>query len=295
MTKQKSLTIPERNWASISQTQEEKAEAQRVYLQDLCKTTSRLLPVTGWTRGLYTAEADKRTLCHLVRKAIKTPEHAQKRSFACIPWNKQLTSRPMTFCLNLNSILSPALWFGESSFELACLIRPPLPARGAFVNYQTNLLRSRYTSMIFSSLAFTQNAWNCLPDWFVHQGSDEPPSNWDGDDNILSPRQLLRQYWSRWACWYKYQPLDHIKDYFGIHIAIYFGWLGETLLLKYRFGLKLVNVSLVPFGDPFCACFPVCYRKLHTSVHSTIVSWTDAPACYGHWHQSSWITQRLSW
>lgn len=26
--------------------------------------------------------------------------------------------------------------------------------------------------------------------------------------------------------WYRYQPLDHIKDYFGVKIALYFAWLG---------------------------------------------------------------------
>lgn len=43
----------------------------------------------------------------------------------------------------------------------------------------------------------------------------------------LNQRQILYHYWARWCKWYKYQPLDHIREYFGEKIAFYFAWLGN--------------------------------------------------------------------
>ncbi|KAF7645422.1 hypothetical protein LDENG_00204830 [Lucifuga dentata] len=59
----------------------------------------------------------------------------------------------------------------------------------------------------------------------LHEGPFElPPFEVRPDE--LNQRQVLYYYWARWCKWYKYQPLDHIREYFGEKIALYFAWLG---------------------------------------------------------------------
>lgn len=60
----------------------------------------------------------------------------------------------------------------------------------------------------------------------LHEGSYKCPNNFL-DPSELNKRQVLYQYWARWSCWYKYQPLDHVQEYFGEKIAMYFAWLGN--------------------------------------------------------------------
>ncbi|XP_028849870.1 anoctamin-7-like isoform X3 [Denticeps clupeoides] len=59
----------------------------------------------------------------------------------------------------------------------------------------------------------------------LHEGPFEAADH-EVSPEVLNPRQVLFQYWARWTKWYKYQPLDHIREYFGEKIAIYFAWLG---------------------------------------------------------------------
>ncbi|CAN8016333.1 unnamed protein product, partial [Ixodes persulcatus] len=59
----------------------------------------------------------------------------------------------------------------------------------------------------------------------LHEGDYRKPPN-PVLPHCLNRRQVLYEYWARWSCWYKYQPLDHIREYFGEKIGIYFAWLG---------------------------------------------------------------------
>ncbi|XP_055626952.1 anoctamin-1 isoform X2 [Toxorhynchites rutilus septentrionalis] len=49
----------------------------------------------------------------------------------------------------------------------------------------------------------------------------------DGEINVPgSMRHLLYTKWAALFKWYRYQPLDYVKDYFGVKIGLYFAWLG---------------------------------------------------------------------
>jgi anoctamin-1 len=49
----------------------------------------------------------------------------------------------------------------------------------------------------------------------------------DGDlKQSGSVRYLLYNEWTALRKWYRYQPLDYVKDYFGVKIGLYFAWLG---------------------------------------------------------------------
>lgn len=61
---------------------------------------------------------------------------------------------------------------------------------------------------------------------FAEQGETKPLS---ADIDPLTEQRLrpiLGKYWANYGTWYKLQPLDHIRSYFGETIGIYFAWLG---------------------------------------------------------------------
>ncbi|ESO84177.1 hypothetical protein LOTGIDRAFT_108628, partial [Lottia gigantea] len=71
--------------------------------------------------------------------------------------------------------------------------------------------------------------------------------------SAMNARKLLYDYWAHWKNMLKFQPLDHIRRYFGEKIGMYFAWLGfyTTMLvpaaivgfLVFIYGLFIMHAS----------------------------------------------------
>ncbi|KAK2151236.1 hypothetical protein LSH36_371g01017 [Paralvinella palmiformis] len=114
----------------------------------------------------------------------------------------------------------------------------------------------------------------------------------------LNPRQIVYEYWARWGKWYKYQPLDHIREYFGEKIGIYFAWLGFYTawllpasimgLLVFLYGLITFNRNVVAqetcnSGNQFKMC-PQCDEEIGCAYWylSTVCFYTKMSYLFDH-------------
>ncbi|CAF2057104.1 unnamed protein product [Rotaria magnacalcarata] len=64
--------------------------------------------------------------------------------------------------------------------------------------------------------------------------------------NENNPRRILYDTWARYKFFYKYQPLDLIREYFGEKISLYFAWLG--LYTTWLLPASLVGILVFCFG-----------------------------------------------
>lgn len=97
----------------------------------------------------------------------------------------------------------------------------------------------------------------------------------DGDlRTVGSMRHLLYWEWSAVRKWYRYQPLDYVREYFGVKIALYFAWLG------------FYTHMLLPAAIVGLACLVYSWATLYTNTPSEDICNSDGiqmcPLC-DHW------------
>ncbi|KAF1372550.1 hypothetical protein PFLUV_G00266660 [Perca fluviatilis] len=72
----------------------------------------------------------------------------------------------------------------------------------------------------------------------------------DGDYKVIghleekSDRQVLHDEWAKYSAFYKYQPIDLVRKYFGEKIGLYFAWLGVYTQLL----IPASIVGIIVFG-----------------------------------------------
>lgn len=119
----------------------------------------------------------------------------------------------------------------------------------------------------------------------------------DGDlTDQDSTRKLLFDEWASLRRWIRHQPLDKIKEYFGVKIALYFAWLGfytNMLIIATFIGLfsllyGYLTLSSDPISEDICngnhTMCPLCdkycgyWQLSETCTYSKITYTIDNPA-----------------
>ena len=88
-------------------------------------------------------------------------------------------------------------------------------------------------------------------------------------------RNLLYRKWATCSKWYRYQPLDYIKEYFGVKIGLYFAWLGYYTYM-------LLLASIVGIGCFLYSWFTMDSHKPAQEICSGESNIKMCPLC-DHW------------
>ncbi|XP_051248449.1 anoctamin-2b isoform X1 [Dicentrarchus labrax] len=111
----------------------------------------------------------------------------------------------------------------------------------------------------------------------------------DGDYKVTghleekSDRQVLHEEWARYSAFYKYQPIDLVRKYFGEKIGLYFAWLGVYTQL-------LIPASIVGIIVFFFGVATVETDIPSQEMCNESLNFTMCPLCDGvcdFWHLST--------
>ncbi|XP_053112016.1 anoctamin-2 [Hemicordylus capensis] len=69
---------------------------------------------------------------------------------------------------------------------------------------------------------------------------------YEGENKEINERKLLYREWARYGAFYKFQPIDLIRKYFGEKIGLYFAWLG--LYTEFLIPSSLVGIIVFLYG-----------------------------------------------
>ncbi|CAM5082002.1 unnamed protein product [Natator depressus] len=69
---------------------------------------------------------------------------------------------------------------------------------------------------------------------------------YEGQNDDRNERKLLYREWARYGAFYKYQPIDLIRKYFGEKIGLYFAWLG--LYTEFLIPSSVVGIIVFLYG-----------------------------------------------
>ncbi|KAG9339078.1 hypothetical protein JZ751_024107, partial [Albula glossodonta] len=83
---------------------------------------------------------------------------------------------------------------------------------------RTSCARTCQTTGIITLIA--KGVYDCA--FPLHDGDFKS----SGCEEQRNDRQLLHDEWAKYGAFYKYQPVDLIRKYFGEKIGLYFAWLG---------------------------------------------------------------------
>ncbi|XP_073423871.1 anoctamin-2 [Dendrobates tinctorius] len=107
--------------------------------------------------------------------------------------------------------------------------------------------------------------------------------DYDHNQSEINDRMLLHREWARYGAFYKYQPIDLIRKYFGEKIGLYFAWLGLYTWL-------LIPASLVGIIVFLYGCVTVEADIPSKEMCNEQESFTMCPLCdkaCGYWNLSS--------